>query len=205
MIIDRLILGNLQTNCYILADEQTKECAVFDPAAEAGRIIAAIEKRNLKVKYIILTHVHIDHIMALDELKDLTGAQIVASTAEAELLNDNMGTLAELFSTVPPCSKADITVSDGDALCLGKSEMKFILTPGHTIGGMCILCGDILISGDTLFASSVGRTDFPGGSHSQLISSINDKLMKLDDNVQVYPGHGMPTTIGDERVGNPFI
>ncbi len=205
MIIDRLILGNLQTNCYILADEQTKECAVFDPAAEAGRIIAAIEKRNLKVKYIILTHVHIDHIMALDELKDLTGAQIVASTAEAELLNDNMGTLAELFSTVPPFSKADITVSDGDVLCLGKAEMKFIHTPGHTIGGMCILCGDILVSGDTLFASSIGRTDFPGGSHSQLISSINDKLMKLNDDVQVYPGHGMPTTIGTERVGNPFI
>ena len=205
MIIDRLTLGNLQTNCYILADEQTKECAVFDPAADADRIIAAIEKRNLKVKYIILTHVHIDHVLALDELKDATNAKIVANTAEAELLNDNRGTLAELFSTVPPRSKVDITVADGDVLYLGKSEMKFIHTPGHTIGGMCILCDGLLISGDTLFASSVGRTDFPGGNHSQLISSINDKLMKLDDSIQIYPGHGMPTTIGAERVGNPFI
>jgi len=90
-------------------------------------------------------------------------------------------------------------------LPLGNAEIKFILTPGHTIGGMCILCEDILISGDTLFASSVGRTDFPGGNHSQLISSIKDKLMKLDDRIRVFPGHGMSTTIGAERAENPFI
>ncbi len=205
MIIDRLTLGNLQTNCYILSDEETKECAVFDPAAESDRIIAATQKRNLKVKYIVLTHVHIDHVMALDELKNATGAQIVSSNIEAELLNDSQGTLAELFSTNPPQSKVDIKVSDGDVLPLGNSEIKFIHTPGHTVGGICILCEDILISGDTLFASSVGRTDFPGGSHSKLISSIKDKLMNLDDSIRVFPGHGMSTTIGAERAENPFI
>ena len=205
MTIDRLILGNLQTNCYILSDEATGECVVFDPAAEADRIISAIKKHNLKVKYIVLTHVHIDHILALDELKSETGAQVVANSLEAELLNDIHGTLADLFSALPPNSRVDITVSDGDTLAFGQSELKFIHTPGHTVGGMCILCDDLLVSGDTLFASSVGRTDFPGGNHGQLIESINSKLMKLDDSVKVFPGHGPSTTIGAERESNPFL
>lgn len=205
MILERLVLGGLQTNCYVLADEETKECAVFDPAADADRIMSVVNQYGLNVKYIILTHVHIDHIMALDELKEITGAEIVVHVAEAKLLNDSNGTLAQLFGTVPPESKADMTVSDGDSLYLGKAEIKFIHTPGHTVGGMCALCGDTLISGDALFAESIGRTDFPNGNHSQLISSIKNKLLTLEDNICVYPGHGPSTTIGHERDYNPYL
>ncbi len=205
MIIERLTLGGLQTNCYLLADGEAGECAVFDPAAEADRILAAARRHSLRIKYIILTHVHIDHIMALDELKAATGAEIVVHSAEADLLNDSAGTLAQLFAAEPPRSRADTAVSEGDVLRLGKAELKFIHTPGHTVGGMCVLCGDILISGDTLFAESVGRTDFPGGSHAQLMQSINQKLMTLDDDIQVFPGHGPSTTIGHEREHNPYL
>ncbi len=205
MILDRLILGGMQTNCYILADEDTGECAVFDPAADADKIMAIIEQRSLNVKYIILTHVHIDHIMALDKIKVITDADIVVHADEAAMLNHDGYTLASYFGTRSPEAKADIPVSDGDILYLGKTKMEIIHTPGHTAGGMCVLCDDILISGDTLFAESIGRTDFPGGNHSQLISSIKDKLMMLDDKIQVYPGHGSSTTIDHERVYNPYL
>lgn len=205
MILERLILGNLQTNCYILGDEETKECAVIDPAADADRIIKVVDEHGMKVKYIILTHVHIDHITALDKIKEITGADIVVHSAEAPLLNDDNHTLAALFGTISPITESDISVSDGDTVYLGENKLTFIYTPGHTVGGMCILCGGMLISGDTLFAESIGRTDFPGGSHSQLISSIRDKLMTLEDDIRVYPGHGPSTTIGHEREANPYF
>lgn len=205
MILERLVLGGLQTNCYVLGDEESKECAVFDPADDADRIMSVVNRYGLKVKYIILTHVHIDHIMALDKLKKITDSKIVVHSAEANLLNDETGTLAQLFGAVPPESKADVTVSDGDTLCIGNAEVKFIHTPGHTVGGMCALCGDELISGDALFSESVGRTDFPGGDHSQLISSIKNKLLTLEDKICVHPGHGPSTTIGHERVYNPYL
>ena len=205
MILERLILGDLQTNCYILADNDTKECAIFDPSAEADRIMSVINQHELKAKYIILTHVHIDHVMALDEIKKITGASVVVHTDEADLLNDITGTLAQLFNTAPPKTKADIKVSDGDTVSLGEKEIKFIHTPGHTIGCMCALCENMLISGDTLFSESIGRTDFPGGNHNLLISSIKNKLMSLNDEIRVYPGHGPSTTIGHERMYNPYL
>ena len=198
MDLKRLVLGDLQTNCYILTDKETREIAVVDPSADVSRILDALYEGKTKVKYIILTHTHIDHVMALDELKKETGAQIVVHREEASHLNDAKFTLSALFSADTPKSKADISVSDGDELALGGEKLKFIHTPGHTVGGMCILCGNILVSGDTLFNQSVGRSDFPGGNHSQLIASINDKLM-------VYPGHGPSTTIGYERENNLYL
>lgn len=205
MIIERLTLGRLQTNCYVLADEDSGECAVFDPAADAERILDTVRHHGLKVKYIILTHVHIDHILALDELKAATGAEIAVHEAEAALLNDRTGTLAELFGEEPPCSAADIVLTEKDELFLGARRLKFIHTPGHTPGGMCVLCENILIAGDTLFSGSVGRTDFPNGSHAQLIEAINQKLMTLPDSTRVYSGHGPSTTIGNERDTNPYL
>ncbi len=205
MNIEKLTLGAMQTNCYILSDEKSGECAVIDPAAEAGEIIGYVRKNSLKIKYIILTHVHIDHIMALDELKKLCGAPVAVHEEEARLLNDNMGTLAQLFGTAPPASKADILLHDGDNLNLGDEVLKIIHTPGHTIGGISILCGKILISGDALLNMSIGRTDFPGGSYNQLKSSIVNKLFVLDDDTLVYPGHGEITTIGNEKSFNPFL
>lgn len=205
MFLKRLPLGSMQTNCYILADEDTKECAIFDPSAEPDRIMSVVEENGFDVKYIILTHVHADHVMALDKVKRLTDADIVAHRCDAEMLNDNGYTLSNLFFTSAPQSKANVVAEDGDTLTIGNLKLRFIHTPGHTLGGMCILCGDTLISGDTLFAGSVGRTDFPGGDHKKLIDSIKDKLMVLDDDINVYPGHGPSTTIGYERENNPYL
>lgn len=205
MILKNLMLGVLQTNCYIFGDEETGECAVIDPADECEKILDTVKSEKLTVKYIILTHAHIDHISALDELKDACKAPVVIHKEEAEYLNSSQFNLADLFGVPSPNTGADITVADGDTLKLGKNTLSFIHTPGHTVGGMCILCGDILFSGDTLFNQSVGRSDFPGGSHTVLITSILNKLMRLNDNVAVYPGHGMPTTIGFERTNNPYL
>lgn len=205
MIIKRLILGSMQTNCYICGDEATRECAVIDPADECEKIIDAVKSEALSIKYIILTHCHTDHISSLDKLKAISNAPVVVHKEEAERLNDPYYTLSSLFHTTPPHTTADITVDTGDKLTLGENALSFIHTAGHTIGGMCVLCNDILFSGDTLFNQSVGRSDFPGGNHVTLITSILNKLMCLDDNIIVYPGHGEPTTIGFERNNNPYL
>lgn len=203
MDIKCLPLGNMPTNCYILFDEKSKECAVFDPAAEAGKILSEID--GYKVKYIILTHMHIDHVMALDEVKRETNAPVVVCNDDAFVMNDDSFTLAKFFNASSPETEADIKVLDGDILHLGENELKIIHTPGHTKGSMCVLCHSILISGDTLFLESVGRSDFPGGSHSQLVNSIGEKLYCLNDKTKVYPGHGPETTIGHEKMYNPYL
>ena len=205
MFFKGMPLGGMQTNCYILGDEESGKCAVFDPAAEADKILSFVEGNGFKVQYIILTHVHADHIMGLDKLKKLTDAKIVVHKGDAEMLNDSSYTLSDLFLSTAPQSTVDIVANDGDILELGSLNLNVIHTPGHTLGGMCVFCGDTLVAGDTLFASSIGRTDFPGGDYDTLIESIKDKLMVLDDDINVYPGHGMPTTIGYERKNNPYL
>ena len=145
MELKRLALGELQTNCYILTNTETGEIAVVDPSADVSRILRELGGGKDKVKYIILTHTHIDHVMALDELKSETDAKIVVHKEEADFLSDPKFTLSALFAAQSPQSKTDIAVSDGDELALGSEKLKFIHTPGQTIGGMCILCGDILI------------------------------------------------------------
>ena len=203
MIIKKLPLGNMPTNCYILADEKTKECAVFDPADEVERIISELE--GYKLKYIVLTHMHIDHVMALDKLKEITSALAVVHKEDATCMNNDNFTLAKFFGTTSPETQADIIAEDGDTFRLGDCELKIIHTPGHTKGSMCIYCDGILISGDTLFAQSVGRSDFPGGSHSELVNSIKTKLFILPDDTKVYSGHSGVTTIGTEKMYNPFV
>lgn len=205
MFFKGISLGGMQTNCYILGDEVSKKCAVFDPAADADKILDYVAEKGFTVKYIILTHVHADHIMGVDKLKRLTGAELVAHRGDAEMLNDSGYTLSNLFLSPAPVSKVDIVANDGDVLELGILKLNIIHTPGHTLGGMCVLCKDVLVAGDTLFAQSIGRTDFPGGDYDILISSIKNKLMILDDDINVYPGHGMPTTIGYERKNNPYL
>jgi len=205
MILKTLMLGPLQNNCYILTDEQTGESAIFDPANDGEKIVNFIQAQGIKVKYIILTHTHIDHIAALDYVKRYTGAPVAVHKAEADMLNDDEGVMAFILDTHAPQTICDIALSDGDELSLGKSILKVIHTPGHTMGGICVLCGDILISGDTLFNESVGRTDFKGGDYAQLACSIKERLFVLDDDVSVYPGHGPSTTIAHEKQFNPFL
>lgn len=205
MILKALTLGKLATNCYILSDEASGECAVFDPAAEPKRISDAVSDLGLNVKYIILTHTHIDHISALDALKSATGAEVAVHFSEADSLNSDTDTMSFIIDTSAPVTKAGIKLNHGDILYLGNTPLKIFHTPGHTVGGICIFCEDILISGDTLFRESIGRTDFRGGDFDTLLSSVREHIFTLDGGVRVYPGHGPSTTVGYEMQYNPFF
>lgn len=206
-ILKQIRVGPLGTNCYIFGDSTTNEVAIVDPGEEGERIISVLNANNYKVKFIALTHGHFDHIGAVKTLKEKTGAQVLIHSLDKEMLTDPHKNLSALFGTeeqyisqVP----ADKTLSDNDEIMLGSKPFKVIHTPGHTMGGVCFLYKEKLFSGDTLFRETVGRTDLPGASHSHILESVN-KLMLLDDDVEVFPGHGDITNIGNERQYNPFV
>lgn len=205
MIFKKLVLGMLHTNCYILGDENTGEVAVFDPGAKVENIITTIEKNEYSVKYIIITHAHFDHVLALDELKKkYPDAKIVVHSADEPYLNVDSGNFSRHFKTYPPKSKADICVNDGDKLNVGNVELTIWHTPGHSRGSMCILADGMVLSGDTLFYMSIGRTDFDGGDFDEIVESLK-RLATLPDDTKVYPGHGDATTIGFEKENNQFM
>ena len=205
MIFKKLVLGMLHTNCYIVGDENTGEIAVFDPGAKAKNIIDTIERNEYKVKYIIITHAHFDHVLALDELKEMyPDAKIVICKADASALNVDSGNFSRHFKTFPPKSKAEIEVEDGDKLCVGDVVFEIWHTPGHSKGSMCVLADGMVLSGDTLFYMSIGRTDFDGGDFDEIVESLK-RLATLPDDTKVYPGHGDATTIGFEKENNQFM
>lgn len=194
-----LRVGIMDTNCYIFADDKTKETMVIDPGEDADEILKTIKENDLNVKFIILTHGHWDHIGALGELKKQTGALVLIHTMDAESLKDSNMNLSCLFGVDKNTVSADRLLNDGDEITLGESKVQVIHTPGHTLGGICLKIGNILFSGDTLFNGTIGRTDLYGGDYNTLINSIKMKLFTLDEEVEVYPGHGMKTTIGKEK------
>ena len=202
MMFQRFSLGDLATNSYVLFDEKAGVAALFDAPAEAEKILDFLNERGLSLKYIFLTHAHFDHILALGELKAATNAQIVIHTDEEQYLND---TKLNLSYMPLPEVKADILVSDGDVIDFSDVKIKVIHTPGHTLGGVCYMFDDTLVSGDTLFCGSIGRYDFPMGDFNTEIKSIKEKLLILPDKIKVYPGHGPSTTIGNERKENPYL
>ncbi|MGL4606870.1 MAG: MBL fold metallo-hydrolase [Eubacteriaceae bacterium] len=205
MELEKLSLGVMGTNCYIIWDCDTLEAAVIDPGFEDERIFDCIESNNLKVKYILLTHGHFDHLGGVDRVKERTHGKILIHENDGDCLpkpERNLSVLAGLELKVTP---ADGFLFDGETLKLGSREIKVIHTPGHSAGGVCFLVEDQLISGDTLFYSSIGRTDFADGDLKEIIKSIRDKIIVLGDEIQVYPGHGENTTIGYERLNNPFL
>ncbi len=205
MIFHRFILGNYVTNCYLIADDETKNGVLFDAPADCDKILDYAAKNGITIKYICLTHAHFDHILALNELKEKTGAQIMLHKEEEKYLTDpSLNLLGEAASDVI-IPKADILLKDGDLITLDGLEFKVIHTPGHTAGGSCYLIDNVLISGDTLFSGSIGRYDFPLGSLEDELRSIKDKLLVLDDETKVYPGHGFSTTIGKQRKENPCL
>lgn len=201
----RLILGDLGTNCYVIADKNTDEAVMFDAPDNSDIILEFLRENGYTLKKILLTHGHYDHILALADLKKETGAEIYIHELEKEFLDDCTLNLSEKMNVVYRKAAADNLIKDNDIIKLNDIEIKVIHTPGHTRGGVSYLAGERLISGDTLFYHSIGRTDVPTGDLKTEINSIKTKLMKLDDDIKVYPGHGMETTIGNERKENPYL
>ncbi len=204
MLLKSLVVGPLAVNCYIVGDEATREAMVIDPAAEAGVILRSIEELGLKIKSIVLTHGHPDHVAALKEVKEATGAEIAVHTGDAEYHRQQaLALLFGLFCPDPP--PPDRLLRDGDSLDIGGLHFQVMHTPGHTPGGICLLGHGVLFSGDTLFNYGIGRYDLPGGDYALLMNSLRATLMSLPDETIVYPGHGPKTTIGAERRDNPFL
>ncbi|MEO1814192.1 MAG: MBL fold metallo-hydrolase [Acetobacterium sp.] len=198
-------LGQMGTNCYLIWDEKTLEAAVIDPGFEDQRINDIINENKLKVKYILLTHGHFDHLGGVNQLKQLTGAKVFIHENDADCLLDprrNLSVLAGMSMVLEP---ADEFLKENETIALGEVVIRVIHTPGHSKGGICLLAEDQLFAGDTLFNTSIGRTDFADGDLNELLNGIESKLFILDDATTVLPGHGENTTIGYEKMNNPFL
>ncbi len=202
-----LVVGPLEVNCYILFDPVSKSAFIIDPGGDAALIKEAIEANGLKAEYIVNTHAHFDHVGANREMKDLTGAQVALHSHDAVLMTEasEHGAIWGIETKAQPAP--DLLLKDGSTLSAGPVTLEVLHTPGHTPGGVCLYLRDagIIFTGDTLFASSIGRTDLEHGSHDELIESIRTRLLPLDDGVRVYPGHGPATTMGMEKEINPFV
>ena len=207
MIHEILPVGPLQCNCSVIGDEATREAMVIDPGDDIEEISAILRKHNLKVKQIVITHAHIDHVGGAMKLRALTGAPILLNQNDYALLKmlDVQATWIGMKS--PGEVKIDAELGHGDSLSAGALSAKVIHTPGHTEGSVCLYFPDeaLLIAGDTLFAGSIGRTDLPGGSFEKIMRSIHHQVLVLPDETLVVPGHGPKTTIGDEREGNQYL
>ena len=204
MIIKTLPIGPLETNCYIVGCETTGEGLIIDPASDDDTIIQQVKKLNLTIKYILLTHGHFDHCCGLSAMKREFDVPVavhpddIPFVAQAKLHGKMYGI------DVPDIILPDTFIQEDDCFEIGTYTLRAIHTPGHTPGGVCFVCAKHLFSGDTLFSGSIGRTDLPGGNHTQIIASIKTKLYTLPDDTLVYPGHGPQTSIGDEKQYNPF-
>ncbi|MBR2546967.1 MAG: MBL fold metallo-hydrolase [Eubacterium sp.] len=197
--------GPLRVNTYLVFDE-AKEAFLVDPGSYLKQISNKITEKELDLKYIVLTHGHGDHIGGIAKFKeDFPGVQVVALDEEKATLNDPVLNNSKILLGGEITMDADVYVHDGMTMKIGNMDLKFLATPGHTPGGMSILIGDVVFSGDTLFKTSIGRTDMPGGDYNQLIDSIRTKLFTLPDDTKVYTGHMGNTTIGWEKKHNPFV
>jgi len=203
MFLKRLIVGEMQANCYIVADD--KKAMVIDPGEEGERILKVIRQNLLEVLSIVNTHAHIDHIGANDLIRKETRAPLLIHSDDIPLLKSAELNLSEGMGNEALFSPADKTVKEREEIKLGRLIFQVLHTPGHTPGSICLYGEGVLFSGDTLFANFVGRFDLPGSSFEALKNSFVEKLLKLPDEVIVYPGHGPKTTIGKERRTNPFI
>ncbi|WP_066637822.1 MBL fold metallo-hydrolase [Desulfolucanica intricata] len=205
MVFEGFSVGMMAANCYIIGCEETKEACVIDPGDEDKKILSKLEKHGLNCRYIILTHGHVDHIGALGDVQKATGAKVLIHKDDADMLTSPGKNLSSLMGGRLQFAAPDRELTDGDIIKVGKIKLEVIHTPGHTPGGICLKVDHFLITGDTLFAGSVGRSDFPGGSHEQLIASIKNKLLRFPDDTMVFPGHGPESNIGSEKQSNPFL
>lgn len=199
-------VGILETNCYILSDPETLKGIIVDPGDESEKIAETVEEAGLTIKYIINTHGHYDHIGADLKLKKHFNAQVLVHEKDGPLMENPMLNLSFMKPHVETASlKPDRLLKEGDEIAAGAISLKVIHTPGHTPGCICLLGDGFILTGDTLFAGSAGRTDLPGGSYEDIIESIQIKLKQLPDALKVYPGHGPSSTIGEEKRNNPFM
>ena len=204
MIVEKLVVGPFASNCYIVGSKSNKEAMIIDPGDEAKKILKRAKDLELDIKFVVLTHGHIDHTGALKEVREATGAEVAIHADYVNSLKErSLNMIPGLSYPTPP--PPDRLLKGGDSIDIGDLHFLVLHTPGHTPGGVCLLGEGVVFSGDTLFNYGIGRTDLPGGSSSQLMNSIQTKLMTLPDNTVVYPGHGPETTIGAERRDSPFL
>ena len=202
MEIIKLLTGPLEINTYVLINND--KALVIDPGGDQQKIIALAQQKNARIEKVLLTHGHFDHIGAVKALKE-GGAAVYIGASDAEMLTSNSKNLGKYFGMGVETCSADVLLLGGEEILLGDKKITAIATPGHSLGGMCYLTDDGIFTGDTLFCLSIGRTDFPGGSLSQLVNSIKTKLFVLDDKTRVFPGHDAETTIENEKNFNPFL
>jgi hydroxyacylglutathione hydrolase len=210
MKIKKLVVGPLQANCYVVWDKDGGSAAIIDPGGDSEEIVSVIEEEKLKPVVLINTHGHIDHIAANRAIKERYDIPLLIHAEDAACLTDpglNLSAMGFGNLDSPPC---DRELRDGDEIPVGEIMLKVISTPGHSPGGICLLISrsdqpDVIITGDTLFAGGVGRTDFPGGSWSRLMESIRNRLLSFPDETIILPGHGPHSTIGEEKSSNPFL
>lgn len=203
--IIRLIIAPFASNCYILHHIETRNSVIIDPGGNEALITDTLNQKGLTPVGILLTHGHLDHIMAVAGLRNSFALPVYAHTDEKGLL-EAAPAQAQMFGLPPfEAPVIDHWFNDGDRLILEEFGFEVIHTPGHSPGGCCFLCDEGLFAGDTLFESSIGRSDLPGGNHEELINSIKTRLLVMSDERAVYPGHGEETTIGRERKFNPFL
>lgn len=204
MLIRSAEVGSFAANCYLLACDETREGVIIDPGAEARTILDMVAKEKVKVQYIINTHGHVDHVGANEEVRRALGVPLLIHEADGEMCKKPHASLSafvgKLHLAVP-----DRLLTDGEKINAGNLTIEVISTPGHTKGSISLLADGALFTGDTLFAGSIGRTDFPGGSFEQIIRSIKERLLVFPDDTPVYPGHGPRSTIGEEKKYNPFL
>ena len=207
MIIETFPVGPLECNCTILGDEETREAIVIDPGDEIDRIARRLSALGLKLKQILITHAHIDHVGGALKLKRLTGAPILLNENDLPLLAMMDEQAAWLGVDTPEVAPPDVSLADGLIVGLEHYPAQVLHTPGHTQGSVCLhfVPLNMVFAGDTLFAGSIGRTDLPGGDSNQILDSIHTRLLALPDETKVLPGHGPLTTIGVERRRNPFL
>jgi hydroxyacylglutathione hydrolase len=198
-------VGPLEANCFVVYSEKSREAIIVDPGDDARKIIDIIQSNNLQPVLIVNTHGHMDHIGANATIKDTFSVPIAIHEDDSTMLTNPSENLSSVIGTNTVSPAADQLLHEGDTVDLDGTEIKIIHTPGHSPGGICLYFDSTLIAGDTLFKGSIGRTDLPNGDFPTLISSIQQKLEVLGDEVVVYPGHGPKTTIGDEKRSNPFL
>lgn len=207
MRVNRLVVGPVSTNCYVVSNEETKEAFIIDPGEEAERIEQKLQEEQLHLKAILLTHGHFDHIMAVNELLEKHRTEVYIGEKELELLGDPYQNCSGSMINCPYITKAHKTLRDNDIVEIAGMAIKVLYTPGHTSGGVCyyLEAENVLFSGDTVFCQSVGRSDLPTGNERVLQESIHNRIAPLPEDMQIFPGHGDSTILSYEKKYNPYF